>query len=104
VDEVVGDLDLLRGAREAAGVGGVTDVQLGAGRLQRAGPGAVADQAPDRRARLDQRSGQPATDETGRAGYESPDPDPPQLPRLRALELPPGWTFVGISWVTRALR
>jgi hypothetical protein len=47
VDEVVGDLDVLRRAGEAVGVGDVAFVEVQAGRLEPLGFRAVANQAAD---------------------------------------------------------
>jgi hypothetical protein len=47
VDEVVGDLDVLRRADEAAGVGDVTYVEVKAGCLEPVGFRAIANQAAD---------------------------------------------------------
>jgi hypothetical protein len=80
VDEVVGDADAFPGLGEAGGVGDVADVELATGRCQRGRPRPVADQAADRRSRLDQLRGQAAADEARGAGDESRFPDPLKLP------------------------
>jgi hypothetical protein len=80
VDEVVGDLDIPSGAREAAGVGDVADVEVETPRLQRVGPGGVADQAADGGVLAPQRRSQPTADEPRGTGDESAYRDPPKLP------------------------
>jgi len=65
VDEVIGHLDVFRGADEAAGVGDVAFVEVQAGRLEPVGFRAVANQAADRWLRFRQRAGQPGADEPG---------------------------------------
>jgi len=80
VDEVVGNAGVAAGPGEAVGVADVADPQLAAGGFERGRPRAVADQAADRRSRLDQLRGQAAADEARGAGDESRFPDPLKLP------------------------
>jgi hypothetical protein len=72
VDEVIGDLDVARRALEALGIGDVTDLELGAGALERRRPGAVANQATDVLAGLRQRRDQPPADESRCSGDQGP--------------------------------
>lgn len=83
MNEVVGDLDVPRGAGKALLVADVADVKLEAGSLESRGLGGVADQAADRRPRGGQRGGEPATDEPRGSSDETPSSDLPKLPGVR---------------------
>lgn len=80
MDEVIGDLDVLRGTGEAPRLGDVADVEVEAGRLENVSPGAIADQATDRCTRIAKRCGKSGANETGGSSDEGVDGDPLKLP------------------------
>jgi hypothetical protein len=68
VDQVVGALDVARGAREAGGVGDVADVQLVSRPLELGGLGAVPGQTANALPSVAQGAGEAAADEAGGTG------------------------------------